>query len=122
MIRAVSARAVRCSLACGSYIRAPLFMSQVLVETLHAVQWLANSTSPGPAGAGGPAVRRVGLAVGVMIFLSCAVLLEWREWMRRKNERERVCCLLVLNLVSSTLSCIRQPRPRLLVLDVCGFV
>ena len=26
---------------------------------------------------------------------------------------ERVCCLLVLNLVSSTLSCIRQPRPRL---------
>jgi hypothetical protein len=27
--------------------------------------------------------------------------------------RERVCCLLVLNLVSSTLSCIRQPRPRL---------
>ena len=36
--------------------------------------------------------------------------------------RERVCCLLVLNLVSSTLSCIRQPRPRLRVLDVCGFV
>ena len=27
--------------------------------------------------------------------------------------RERECCLLVLNLVSSTLSCIRQPRPRL---------
>ena len=25
-----------------------------------------------------------------------------------------MCCLLVLNLVSSTLSCIRQPRPRLL--------
>ena len=35
---------------------------------------------------------------------------------------ERECCLLVLNLVSSTLSCIRRPRPRLLVLDVCGFV
>jgi len=35
---------------------------------------------------------------------------------------ERECCLLVLNLVSSTLSCIRQPRPRLRVLDVCGFV
>ena len=34
----------------------------------------------------------------------------------------RECCLLVLNLVSSTLSCIRRPRPRLLVLDVCGFV
>ena len=26
---------------------------------------------------------------------------------------ERVCCLLVLNLVSSTLPCIRQPGPRL---------
>ena len=35
---------------------------------------------------------------------------------------ERVCCLLVLNLVSSTLSCIHQPRPRLRVLDVCGSV
>jgi hypothetical protein len=33
-----------------------------------------------------------------------------------------VCCLLVLNLVSSTLSGIRQPRPRLRVFDVCGFV
>ena len=28
---------------------------------------------------------------------------------------ERVCCLLVLNLVSSTLPCIRQPGPRLRV-------
>ena len=37
------------------------------------------------------------------------------------RERERVCCLLVLNLVSSTLPCIRRPRPRLRVLDVCGF-
>jgi len=32
-------------------------------------------------------------------------------------QHERVCCLLVLNLVSSTLSCIRQPRPRL---DSCS--
>jgi len=38
------------------------------------------------------------------------------------GQRERECCLLVLNLVSSTLSCIRQPRPRFRVLDVCGFV
>jgi len=35
---------------------------------------------------------------------------------------ERVCCLLVLNLVSSTLPCIRQPGPRLRVLGVCDFV
>jgi hypothetical protein len=35
---------------------------------------------------------------------------------------ERECCLLVLNLVSSTLPCIRPPRQRLRVLDVRGFV
>ena len=33
-------------------------------------------------------------------------------------ERERECCLLVLNLVSSTLPCIRQPGPP--VLRVCA--
>jgi hypothetical protein len=38
------------------------------------------------------------------------------------SKGERVCCLLVLNLVSSTLPCIRRPRPRLRVLDVRGFV
>ena len=42
--------------------------------------------------------------------------------LRLKAARERECCLLVLNLVSSTLSCIRQPRLRLRVLDICGFV
>ena len=41
---------------------------------------------------------------------------------KAQSHRERECCLLVLNLVSSTLPCIRQPRPRLRVLDVCGFV
>jgi hypothetical protein len=35
---------------------------------------------------------------------------------------KRECCLLVLNLVSSTLPCIRQPGPRLRVLGVCDFV
>jgi hypothetical protein len=38
------------------------------------------------------------------------------------GRKERECCLSVLNLVSSTLTCIRQPGPRLRVLDVCGFV
>jgi hypothetical protein len=33
---------------------------------------------------------------------------------------ERVCCLLVLNLVSSTLPCIRRPRPRLTFIGVTG--
>ena len=35
---------------------------------------------------------------------------------------ERECCLLVLNLVSSTPPGIRQPGPRLRVLGVCDFV
>ena len=35
------------------------------------------------------------------------------EWTSKTLYIERECCLLVLNLVSSTLSCIRQPRPRL---------
>ena len=34
-----------------------------------------------------------------------------------EEDLERVCCLLVLNLVSSTLSCIRQPRPRIFVFN-----
>jgi hypothetical protein len=37
-----------------------------------------------------------------------------------QERRERVCCLLVLNLVSSTLLCICRPRPRLRVLDKCS--
>ena len=34
------------------------------------------------------------------------------------SRRERVCCLLVLNLVSSTLPCIRQPGLRLITYPV----
>jgi len=34
------------------------------------------------------------------------------------RHRQCVCCLLVLNLVSSTLPCIRQPRPRLVLFQV----
>ena len=32
---------------------------------------------------------------------------------QKSSVRERECCLLVLNLVSSTLPCIRRQRPRL---------
>jgi hypothetical protein len=49
----------------------------------------------------------------------------WQPWNMNgvvDGRTERECCLLVLNLVSSTLPCIRQPWPRLRVLDVCGFV
>ncbi len=35
-----------------------------------------------------------------------------RKRKKAAYKRERECCLLVLNLVSSTLPCIRQPRPR----------
>ena len=42
----------------------------------------------------------------------------WKKEKRINSRRpggrqERECCLLVLNLVSSTLPCIRRPRPRL---------
>jgi hypothetical protein len=60
-------------------------------------------------------------AVVLSVVIISACRLGWRD-SHALLVRERVCCLLVLNLVSSTLSCIRQPRPRLLVLDVCGFV
>jgi hypothetical protein len=36
--------------------------------------------------------------------------------------QERVCCLLVLNIVSSTPPCIRQPGMRIRVLGVCDRV
>ena len=35
----------------------------------------------------------------------------------KKNTKERVCCLLVLNLVSSTLPCIRRPRPTIRLIN-----
>jgi hypothetical protein len=64
-----------------------LRMSQLLVETLHAVQWLAgNSSSPASTRAAGTAVHGVGLVLGMVILLSCAVLVEFRDWLRRKRE------------------------------------
>ena len=45
-----------------------------------------------------------------------------RPTARLSQSLERESCLLVLSLVSSTLPCIRQPRLRLRVLGICGFV
>ena len=59
------------------------------------------------------------LAWGTISSLSpnpAGVQREGRSEIRSPMEqalRESVCCLLVLNLVSSTLPCIRRPRPRL---------
>jgi hypothetical protein len=44
---------------------------------------------------------------GSFHVIASAEIVSWAQ------QRERECCLLVLNLVSSTLPCIRQPRPRL---------
>jgi hypothetical protein len=38
------------------------------------------------------------------------------------EQRESVCCLLVLDSVTSTPQWIRQPKPRDVVHDVCVFV
>ena len=52
------------------------------------------------------------------MFITAVPITELFAW----GEGERECCLLVLNLVSSTLPCIRQPGPRLRELGVCDFV
>ena len=64
------------------------------------------------------ALPSAALSEDVLLLLLCdnaAVLSAVKKWVGQggKATLERVCCLLVLNLVSSTLSCIRQPRPRL---------
>ena len=69
-------------------------MSQVLVETLHEVQWPASSLSNASTApkaqysvhAADETVRAVGFALGVVFFVICAVLVEWREWVRRRAE------------------------------------
>jgi len=56
------------------------------------------------------------LVLGALCLLIVAAVRarEGNKWLPlRARTAERVCCLLVLNLVSSTLSCIRRPRPRL---------
>ena len=55
----------------------------------------------------GEALRRRILAAGVRDVL---------------HELERVCCLLVLDSVTSTPQWIRQPKPRDVVQDVCVLV
>lgn len=59
-------------------------MSQVLVETLHAARWRAENASA--SSAADKAVRVLGPALGVVLFLSCAVLVEWRAWVLRRRE------------------------------------
>ena len=88
------------------YFRAGSAMSQVLVETLHKVQWHTDNTSVLSNASTAPraqhyvhaptarthaadeTVRAVGFALGVVFFLICVVLVERREWVRRRTELE----------------------------------
>jgi hypothetical protein len=84
------------------YFRAGSAMSQVLVETLHKVQWhtdISNASTAQRAQhyvhaptarthAADETVRAVGFALGVVFFLICVVLVERREWVRRRTELE----------------------------------
>ena len=71
-------------------------MSQVLVETLREVQWPTSSLSNASTAqkaqyyvhAADETVRAVGFALGVVFFLICVVLVERREWVRRRTELE----------------------------------
>jgi hypothetical protein len=74
-------------------------MSQVLVETLNKLQWhtdnissLSNTSTAQRAQyyvhAADETVRAVGFTLGVVLFLICVVLVEWRVWVRRRMELE----------------------------------
>lgn len=76
-------------------------MSATLVESLQLVDWGARNASaagaaapspaadagaPGPESGAAKAVRTLGLALGVALFMLCAVLVEWRSWVLRRRE------------------------------------
>jgi hypothetical protein len=54
---------------------------------------------------------RARVCVYVRAYL-CARAMRGCEVSQRETLLERVCCLMVLNLVTSTPQCIRQPGPR----------
>jgi hypothetical protein len=74
-----------------------------------------NAKATGPETA--PGLQCTPMGRDIQAMRSYFQALDRDESSDDSSEGERECCLLVLNLVSSTLPCIRQPRPRLRVLD-----
>jgi len=88
----------------GSEKRINLSKAERMLKTMHFLQ--SRSTSCG--------MNRGKLLLDLRTFVGCQGphARSERVWVL-KHPGERECCLLVLNLVYSTLPCIRRPRPRL---------
>lgn len=81
-------------------------MSQTLVDALQLVRWgarnagsasnasnAAHAAHADEAGAS-KAARALALALGLVLFALCVVLVEWRDWVLRKRELQETEALL----------------------------
>jgi hypothetical protein len=78
-------------------------MSVVLVETLQLLRWGARNASNASSAAhaahadeagASKAARALALALGLLLFALCVVLVEWRDWVLRKRELQETEALL----------------------------
>lgn len=79
-------------------------MSQTLMDTLQLVRWGArnasNATHAAHAAAhadeagASKAARALALALGMVLFALCVVLVEWRDWVLRKRELQETEALM----------------------------
>lgn len=86
-------------------------MSQTLVDTLQLLRWGARNASSAAAAhaaayaaahaaahadeaGASKAARALALALGMVLFALCVVLVEWRDWVLRKRELQETETLL----------------------------
>jgi hypothetical protein len=78
-------------------------MSVVLAETLQLLRWGARNASNASSAAhaahadeagASKAARALALALGLLLFALCVVLVEWRDWVLRKRELQETEALL----------------------------
>ena len=81
-------------------------MSQTLVDALQLVRWGARNASNASSAAhaahaahadeagASKAARALALALGLLLFALCVVLVEWRDWVLRKRELQETEALL----------------------------
>ncbi len=74
-------------------------MSQTLVDTLQLLRWGARNASSAAAAhadeaGASKAARALDLALGMVLFALCVVLVEWRDWVLRKRELQETEALL----------------------------
>jgi len=78
-------------------------MSVVLAETLQLLRWGVRNASSASSAAhaahadeagASKAARALALALGLLLFALCVVLVEWRDWVLRKRELQETEALL----------------------------